>query len=111
MPGPPCLSKKGESNVRFVPFKIFYLGGYLAYCRSGPPVDGPKDSRPCVLSLPERFIGDPTLLARDNIHIGSRTFKHRPSMFHTAAVKPTRLGPSILYDTPLNPPPKHRFVI
>ena len=29
MPGSPCLSKKkGESNVRFVPFFNFYLGGY-----------------------------------------------------------------------------------
>ena len=25
----PVLVKKGESNVRFVPFKTFYLGGYL----------------------------------------------------------------------------------
>ncbi len=30
VPGSPCLSKKGESNMQFVPFKIFYLGGYLA---------------------------------------------------------------------------------
>ncbi len=30
VPGSPCLSKKGESNMRFVPFKIFCLGGYLA---------------------------------------------------------------------------------
>ncbi len=58
MPGSPCLSKKGESNVWFVPFKIFYLGGYLA-C---PPVDGPKDPWPCVLSLPEWFVGDPVSL-------------------------------------------------
>ncbi len=28
--------------------------------------------------------------------------KHRPTMFHTATVKPTRSGPSILYNTPLN---------
>ncbi len=33
VPGSPCLSKKGESNVRAVPFKFFYLGGYLACCR------------------------------------------------------------------------------
>ncbi len=29
--------------------------------------------------------------------------KHRPTMFHTATVKPRRLGPSILYNTPLMP--------
>ncbi len=40
MPGSPCLSKKGES----------------------------KDPWPRVLSLPERFIGDPASLARDNIY-------------------------------------------
>ncbi len=28
--------------------------------------------------------------------------KHRPTMFHTATVKPTRSGPSILYNTPFN---------
>ena len=33
----------------------------------GPPVDGPKDPWPCVLSLPERFVGDPASLASDNI--------------------------------------------
>ena len=26
----PVLVKKGESEMRFVPFKIFHLGGYLA---------------------------------------------------------------------------------
>ncbi len=41
MPGSPCLSKKGESNVWFIPFKFFYLGGY-------PSVD----PWPRVLSLP-----------------------------------------------------------
>ncbi len=48
---------------------FFYLGGYLAclLLRSGPPVDGPKDSWPRVLSLPERFVGDPASLARDNM--------------------------------------------
>ncbi len=56
VPGSPCLSKKGESNVRFVPFKFFY-----------PPVDGPKDPWPCLLSLLERFVGDAASLARDNI--------------------------------------------
>ena len=35
---------------------------------SGPPVDGPKDPRPRVLSLPGRFVGDPASLARDNIY-------------------------------------------
>ncbi len=63
--------------MRFVPFKFFYLGGYLVCStpqvgsspvgRSGPPVDGPKDPWPRVLSLPERFVGDPASLARDNI--------------------------------------------
>ncbi len=45
--GSPCLSKKGESNMRFVPF---------------------KDPWPRVLSLPERFVGDPVSQARDNIY-------------------------------------------
>ena len=43
----PVIVKKGESNV-----------------------DGPKDPWPRVLSLPTAqggFVGDPTLLARDNI--------------------------------------------
>ncbi len=30
-------------------------------------MDGPKDPWPHVLSLPERFVGDPASLARDNI--------------------------------------------
>ncbi len=51
----PVLVKKGESNVRFVSF------------RSGPPVDGPKDPWPRVLSLPGWFVGDPASLARNNI--------------------------------------------
>ncbi len=38
--------------MRFVPFKIFYLGGY---------------PWPRVLSLPKRFVGDPALLVHDNI--------------------------------------------
>ena len=46
--------------MRFVPFKIFCLGGY-------PPVDGPKDPWPRVLSLPEWFVGDPVSLARNTI--------------------------------------------
>ncbi len=33
----------------------------------GPPVDGPKDPWPRVLSLPGRFVGDPASLAHDNI--------------------------------------------
>ena len=44
-------------------FFNFCLGGYL----TGPPVDGPKDPWPHVLSLPGRFIGDPASLACDNI--------------------------------------------
>ncbi len=59
----PVLVKKGESNVWFVPFKIWRLP-----CRSGPPVDGPKDPWPRVLSLPERFVGEPASLARDTIN-------------------------------------------
>ena len=37
-------------------------------CRSGPPVDGPKDPWPRVLSLPEQFVGDPASLSRDSIY-------------------------------------------
>ncbi len=44
--------------------------GWRLPCRSGPPVDGPKDPWPRVLSLPERFVGDPASLALDNMHIG-----------------------------------------
>ncbi len=44
---------------------------------SGPPVDGPKDPWPRVLSLPERFVGDPVSLARDNIKgVGVAQVKH-----------------------------------
>ncbi len=32
-------------------------------------MDGPKDPWPRVFSLPERFVGDPASLARDNIYI------------------------------------------
>ncbi len=42
--------------------------GWRLPCRSGPLVDGPKDPWPGVLSLPGRFVGDPTSLARDNIY-------------------------------------------
>ncbi len=35
-------------------------------CRSGPPVDRPKDPWLRVLSLPGRFVGDPASLACDN---------------------------------------------
>ncbi len=43
---------------------------FLNFClgRSGPPVDGPKDPWPRVLSLAGRFVGDPASLARDNIY-------------------------------------------
>ena len=51
--------------MRFVLFKFL--------SRSGPPVDGPKNPWPRVLSLPGRFVGDPALLARDNI-IGRQFF-------------------------------------
>ncbi len=36
-------------------------------CRSCPPVDGPKDPWPRVLSLPRWFVGDPASLACDYI--------------------------------------------
>ena len=42
-------------------------------CRSGPPVDGPKDPWLHVLSLPERFVGDPASQALDNIIIAGIT--------------------------------------
>ncbi len=48
---------------------------------AGPPVDGPRDPWPCVLSLPGAqggFIGDPTKLARDNMHANS----HKPVFLH-----------------------------
>ncbi len=47
--------------MRFVSFFLFLY-------RSGPPVDGPKDPWPRVLSLPGAqggFVEDPTSLARD----------------------------------------------
>ncbi len=34
-----------------------------------------------------------------NLHTAE---KHRPTMFHTATVRPRRSGPKILYNTPLN---------
>ncbi len=43
---------------------LFKMFGY----RSGPPVDGPNDPWPRVLSLPGRFVGDPASLARDNTY-------------------------------------------
>ncbi len=63
MPGSPCPSKIGRIKCAVHSFKIFPLGGYLP-CRSGPPVDGPKDPWPHVLSLPGRFVAS---LASDNI--------------------------------------------
>ncbi len=36
--------------------------------------DGPKDPWPRVLSLPERFLGDPASLARDNIYFFNNGF-------------------------------------
>ncbi len=60
VPGSFCLSKKGESDVRFVSFLNFL---------SGPPVDGPKDPWPRVLLLPERFVGDPASPAHDKTHM------------------------------------------
>ncbi len=56
----PVLIKSG-SNVPFVSFFKFLYS---------PPVNGPKDPWPRVLSLPGAqggFVGDPTLLARDNM--------------------------------------------
>ncbi len=55
----PVLVKKANQMCGSFLFKIFI-------CRSGPPVDRPKDPWPRVLSLPERFVGDPASLACDN---------------------------------------------
>ena len=49
----PVLVKKANHVCGSFLFKIFCLG--------------PKDLWPRVLSLPERFVGDPVSLARDNI--------------------------------------------
>ncbi len=35
-------------------------------------MDGPKDPRPRVLSLPERFVGDPASLAHGNMYVRRR---------------------------------------
>ncbi len=96
VPGSSCLSKKGESRVRFVSssFFNFCLGSYLA-CRSGPPVDGPKDLWPRVLSLPGGFVGDPASLARDNIlvlMIASKCISHWP--FWASCLQMWRSHPS-----------------
>ncbi len=76
----------------------------MVTCRSGPPVDGPKDPWRCVLSLPERFVGDPASLARDNImwkaeichenffpSTGFLTSLLSPSLNHTWARSQSRL--------------------
>ncbi len=75
VPGSPCLSKKGESNVRFVPFLTLQVGGspvgLVHLGRAGPPV-----------SLPGRFVGDPTSLARDNIdNLCTSLTKNTSTMF------------------------------
>ena len=54
----------------------------------GPPVDGPKDPWPRVLSLPEWFVGDPVSLARDNIMID----KEDTSIRCIGVVKKSRRG-------------------
>ena len=54
----PVLVKKANQMCGSFLFKI---------SMSGPPVDGPKDPWPPVLSLPGRFVGDPASLARNNI--------------------------------------------
>ncbi len=57
-------SKLGGASIRRGAFiGDNTVGGY-------PPVDGPKDPWPRhhVLSLPERFVGDPASLARDNMY-------------------------------------------
>ena len=63
------LVKKANQVCGLFLFKLFCLSGYLTclLLRSGPPVDGPKDPWPRVLSLPEWFVGDPASPARDNI--------------------------------------------
>ncbi len=58
----PVLVKKANQMCGSFLFK------FLSRWLSGPPVDGPKDPWPRVLSLPERFVGDPASLARDNIY-------------------------------------------
>ncbi len=75
----PVLVKKANQICGSFLLKLFHLGGYLACLllvssaglrlprRSGPPLDGPKDPWPRVLSLPERFVGDPVALARNNM--------------------------------------------
>ncbi len=67
VPGSPCLSKKRRIKCAVRSFK-FFLCRWLSSL-SGSPVDGPKDPWPRVLSLPERFVGEPVSLARDNIYI------------------------------------------
>ncbi len=64
---------------------FFGLGGY-------PPVDGPKDPWPGVLSLSERFVGDPASLARDNIntHV-SWAFAHATTMTRINWLRPCTL--------------------
>ncbi len=57
VPGSPCLSKKGESNVWFVPFKIF-LSRWLSSL-IGPPVDGPKDPWPVSCRCPSGSLETP----------------------------------------------------
>ncbi len=55
----PALVKKANQMCGSFLFKFLSM--------FGPPVDGPKEPWPRVLSLPERFVGDPASLARDNI--------------------------------------------
>ena len=50
--------------------------------RSGPPVDGPKDPWPRVLSLPGRFIGDPASLACDNMYFTGITLHNIMQYVH-----------------------------
>ena len=46
----PVLVKKGESNMRFVPFKIFYIGGYLACLLLSPQGRTKGSLAPCLLA-------------------------------------------------------------
>ena len=65
----PVLVKSG-SNVRSVSFLNFLSVVMARIVRSSPPVNGPNDPWPRVLSLPGAqggFVRDPTSLARDNI--------------------------------------------
>ncbi len=56
LPGSPCLSKKGESSMWFVP--LIFLSRWLSsLSRSGLPVGGPKDPWPVSCRWRPRLAG------------------------------------------------------